>query len=170
MKKLLALLLILGMASMANAAISLTVAGADVGPEVLISDLEGARIGVSSTEGGSSPLGYVIVEEGGAGVLADGVVVAAAGDPALAYTVPYTEAGWGAGFEWAAANTPTVAVTPGEWFNYALNGAAVGDVVSLFVDPEYGTPADTFTVIIPEPLTLSLLGLGGLALLRRRHA
>ena len=46
---------------------------------------------------------------------------------------------------------------------------SLGDTatISLFVDPEYGVPADSVAItIIPEPMTIVLLGLGGLFLRR----
>lgn len=48
---------------------------------------------------------------------------------------------------------------------------AEGAVIGTEVIAEPGAVLDTLTVIqIPEPMTMSLLGLGGLALLRRRRA
>jgi len=47
---------------------------------------------------------------------------------------------------------------------------SLGDTatISLFVDPEYGVPADSVAItIILEPITVILLGFGGLFL--RRH-
>ncbi len=48
---------------------------------------------------------------------------------------------------------------------------SLGDTatVSLFFDPEYGVPVDSVAItIIPEPMTVILLGLGGLFLRRRK--
>lgn len=64
---------------------------------------------------------------------------------------------------------PAIAVGPQFTINYS--GGVLGDTVtiSLFVDPEYGVPADSVAItIIPEPMTVILLGLGGLFLCRRK--
>ena len=48
---------------------------------------------------------------------------------------------------------------------------SLGDTVtiSLFVDPGYGVPADSVAItIIPGPMTVILLGRGGLFLRRRK--
>lgn len=60
-------------------------------------------------------------------------------------------------------------------FNLTNVSFAAGDYVEFIVANKYGLP-DTRAalsadiVLVPEPMTLSLLGLGGLALLRRRRA
>ena len=64
-------------------------------------------------------------------------------------------------------------------YNFAGLSLAAGDTVDFFVssdfdDSEPWTGGDHIVgisaVIVPEPMTLSLLGLGGLALIRRRRA
>ena len=51
------------------------------------------------------------------------------------------------------------------WTQRSLGDTAT---ISLFADPEYGIPVDSVAiVIIPEPMTVILLGRGGLFL--RRH-
>ena len=164
MRKILVLFLVLGMASAANATI------------IKVDDLEGESFEVDLqttitvvSEDTSSWLGYIIIEEGGAGSLENVVVLDAAGDSASAG--PYTEVGWGTGFELTAAATnenPPVAV--GNQFSLDYIGE-VGDTatISLFLDPEYTTPVASVNVtVVPEPMTVILLGLGGLFLRRRR--
>ncbi len=52
------------------------------------------------------------------------------------------------------------------WTQRSLGNTAT---IPLFVDPEYGVPADSVAIIIiPEPMTVILLGLGGLFLCRRK--
>jgi hypothetical protein len=61
-------------------------------------------------------------------------------------------------------------IAAGDQFSLDYVGA-VGDTatISLFVDPEYTTPVASVDVtVVPEPMTIILLGLGGLFLRRRR--
>jgi len=165
MRKLLLLFLVLGMASTANALL------------ITVDSLEGEsfEVDVQATvtvvsEDTSSWLGYIIVEEGGAGSLENVTVLDDAGNNASAS--PYTEAGWGTGFELTASALPGIdpPIAAGNQFSFDYFGA-IGDTatISLFVDPEYTTPVASVNVtVVPEPMTVILLGLGGLFLRRRR--
>ena len=165
MKKLLVLFLVLGLASAANAML------------IKVDEQEGDsfEVDIKSTitvvsEDASSWLGYLIIEEGGAGSLENVVILDAAGDIGAASA--YTEAGWGTGFELSASMSPTgvPAVAAGSQFSFDYVGA-VGDIatISLFTDPEYATPAASVNVtVVPEPMTVILLSLGALFLHRRR--
>lgn len=56
-------------------------------------------------------------------------------------------------------------------FTMNYSGGVLCDTatISLFLDPEYGVPADSVAItIIPEPMTVILLGLGGPFLRRRK--
>ncbi|MHC4325395.1 MAG: PEP-CTERM sorting domain-containing protein [Planctomycetota bacterium] len=165
MKKLLVLFLVLGLASAANA---LIIKVDDQTGEDFEVDVQ-ATITVVS-EDASSWLGYIIVEEGGAGSLGNEVILDAAGN--IASATPYTEVLWGAGYELTAAMSPAgvppIAAGPQFSFDYV---GEVGDVatISLFVDPEFTIPVASVNVtVVPEPMTVILLGLGGLFLRRRR--
>jgi len=165
MKKILVLFLVLGMASAANAML------------IKVDDQEGDsfEVNIKSTitvvsEDASSWLGYLIIEEGGAGSLENVVILDAAGDIGVASA--YSEAGWGTGYELSASMSPTgvPATTAGSQFSFDYVGS-VGDIatISLFTDPEYTTPAASVNVtVVPEPMTIVLLGLGALFLRRRR--
>ena len=168
MKRLVALLLVFGMASTANAVL-LQVDG------VPTTDVEIAE-GVTSLitivgEDASSWLGYIIVEEGGTGALSNVAILPAAGD--LAASEPYTEAGWGAGYMLTTAASPgsSQPISTGSQFNVNYSGGTLGQTakISLFLDPEYTTPVASVNVsIIPEPMTIALLGLGALFLRKRK--
>jgi hypothetical protein len=165
MRKMLVLILVLGLASAANALI-ITVDG-QTGESFEV-DVT-ATINVVS-EDASSWLGYIIVEEGGAGSLENPVVLDAAGD--IGSAAAYAEAGWGAGYELTAAMSPSGVppIAAGPQFSFDYLGA-VGDIatISLFVDPEYTTPVASVNVtVVPEPMTVILLSLGALFLRRRR--
>jgi len=165
MRKLLILFLVLGLASTANALL------------IKVDGLEGDFFEVDEqteitvvSEDTSSWLGYIIVEEGGAGSLENVAVLDAAGD--LGAAAPYTEAGWGTGYELTVsmgpAGDPPIAI--GDQFSLDYVGS-IGDTatISLFVDPEYTIPVASVSVtVVPEPMTIILLGLGGLFLRRRR--
>ena len=165
MRKLLILFLVLGLASTANALL------------IKVDGLEGDFFEVDEqteitvvSEDTSSWLGYIIVEEGGTGSLENVAVLDAAGD--LGAAAPYTEAGWGTGYELTASMGPAgdPPISVGNQFSLDYIGA-IGDTatISLFVDPEYTTPVASVNVtVIPEPMTVILLGLGGLFLRRRR--
>ncbi len=169
MKRLLLLMLVLGMASAANAAL-IQINGQDPGQAIDIAEGVTSVISVVS-EDTSSWLGYIIVEDGGTGALTDAVNLNAAGD--MGAVSAYTGAGWGAGYELIASmgqgGVPAIAV--GQQFTINYSGGVLGDTatISLFLDPEYGVPADSVAItIIPEPMTVILLGLGGLFLRRRK--
>ena len=165
MRKLLVLILVLGLASAANAML------------ITVDDQEGESFEVDLTttitvvsEDTSSWLGYIIVEEGGAGSLENVVVLDAAGD--LGAAEAYTETGWGTGYQLSASMGPAgdPPIATGSQFSLDYVGE-VGDTatISLFLDPEYTTPvASVNLTVVPEPMTVLLLSLGALFLRRRR--
>jgi hypothetical protein len=165
MRKLLVLTLVLGMATAANAVI-VNVNGQT--GEVLVMPGEVAAITVVS-EDTANWLGYLIVPEGQAGALSNAAVTDLAGDAALAGAAAYTEAGWGAGYELATGGTASTPAGVGVQFtlDYSYADYVEGTTLQLFVDPDYDVPAAAVS-IIPEPMTVVLLGLGGLFLRRRK--
>lgn len=165
MGKILVLFLLLVLSSAANA---MLIKVDDVEGESFEVDIETTITVVS--EDASSWLGYIIIEEGGAGSLENPVILDAAGD--LGAAEAYSEAGWGTGYQLSASMSPSgdPPIAAGSQFSLGYIGA-VGDTatISLFVDPEYTTPVASVNVtVIPEPMTILLLGLGGLFLRRRR--
>jgi len=184
MKKLIVLSLMLGIASVANATIlQLSVDGVtngDATQEITINVCDYVVIDIHGPA--DSPLlGYIIIEEDGGedgGEWVDGsynevnypVVHAAAGD--MAGVVAYTESGWGDGYEVTADYTPYSSIEDGLWFEFLFHCTKMDETVTISLwddDLGYETPVDTIIIHqIPEPMTIALLGLGGLLLRRRR--
>ena len=168
MKRLVALLLVFGLASTANA-VMIQVDGVSAA-DVEIAEGATSLITVVG-EDTSSWLGYIIVEESGVGALTNVEILPAAGD--LAAAEPYTEAGWGAGYMLTAAESPgsSTPISTGSQFNVNYSGGTMGETatISLFLDPEYTVPAASVNVsIVPEPMTIALLSLGALFLRKRK--
>jgi hypothetical protein len=164
-RKLLVFVLVLGFASAANAVL-IQVDGLS-GESVEVQ--QNATITVVS-EDSLNWLGYIIIEEGGQGALINPAGTALAGDPALAGATPYTEVGWGTGYELTVAGSASFPVGAGTQFSFDFTGIP-GDTarISLFVDPEFVVPVSSVALnVIPEPMTIMFLGLGVLFLRRRK--
>ncbi len=73
---------------------------------------------------------------------------------------------------WAIMDlTPPYSYPDGVWLTLNYHDAVVGDVVTLYdggIDGSNWVTLDSVT-IVPEPMTLALLGLGSLMLLRRKR-
>jgi hypothetical protein len=168
MKRLVAMLLVICLASTANAVL-LQVDGVSA-TDVEIA--EGAVLTITVVgEDASSWLGYLLVDPGGAGALSNPQVLPAAGE--LATAVPYSDPD-GTGYMLTTAASPVAGTEPisaGDQFNLDYSGGTAGQsaTISLFIDPEYSTPAATLNVsIVPEPMTIALLSLGALFLRKRK--
>ena len=166
MKKLLVLILVLGLCSTANAAtVQIEVNGSDPGSSVSVTT--GDTIQLVSYSGSETWNGMILVTNT-SNSLADGaVVVANAGD--LGLISAYSYAGYGDGYTMAADYLST-APQSGVQFTMTISGDIddTGTIV-FWTAADWVTPHDTLSyTIIPEPMTIALLGLGGLLLRRRR--
>jgi hypothetical protein len=163
MKKLLTLLLVLSLASTASAALSLG------GATTVVQG--GTAIVTISSDNANAWTAYVDDTDGSVGTL--GAVTAvtalpAAGDDAAVVLT----AGYAYAIDAADAGEP-FNIASGIQFNLTVSAGshAVDDVITitLYAD-DWSEVIDTqaVTVITPEPMTIALLGLGGLFLRRRK--
>lgn len=158
MKKLLVLVLVLGLATAANAFVA----------DLTGDNTEGAGSqSVDITSGGDI---YLMVAIQGSGTIAITGGVAAPPDSALLAT--NADAGidgiYGQGEVWIMANIATSVYSDGSWLSISYSDAVAGDVVTVYdYDGDVTFTALDSITIIPEPMTLALLGLGGLFIRRK---
>ena len=172
MKKVLVLMLVLGCASMATAGLSLYVNGAPAETSTIsIYPSDYIMIGVYSD--GTMPDG----KHSGAVIL----------DPSALGQYPVLGAWTGATVDYDTVITGHYVVAPGGpvgifyhtsavlgevlpaglWSEFEFHCNGVGDIDILLAD-DAGAPAFLTIHQIPEPITMALLGLGGLFLRRRK--
>ena len=179
MKKLLILMLVLGMASLASAT-----------PVMVVSNTTptlGSTFTVTISGTSAEASGTDYIGGGYAGVLAldydnytDG-----ADNPYISFVnvtvTPTIAAGAGAGMSDSTGNVQWIAayginpadetrdVDEGLWFTWTLNADSLGTTMVDFLNAGWtATIDDQLVTVIPEPVTIALLGLGALFLRRRK--
>ena len=172
MKKFLAFVLILGMASMANAALTITVSQSGdqgtyvpgVSSEIFLQPTETIWLGINQdTPDVQYDASLIIVA--GPGSFTGGYVIDLEHAIPEAYVYPYN-----AQISYAFNSTPAIRQFPaGTGFGFEFHCDDLGPVEIVLT--ELATGATDVLIIhqIPEPMTMALLGLGGLALIRRRR-
>lgn len=176
MRKLLILMLVLGLTSVANATLYLDWGGDDTVSETTVATSTTVSISVNSDTvldwAGYLVIYYPDLDEGS---LSNGAKTAAAGDMASIAWDEYVSSppAWYdyQGYFLVAAESPEPAVpmTTGTWFTADFHCDTEGTLVIVLEDAGTGNQLDSIIVHqIPEPMTIALLGLGGLLLRRRK--
>jgi len=172
MKKILVLMLVLGLATAANATMSLTIQ--DVPSSMEVDD--SAVIAINDSVGyvSGDDLYFVLVADTGLATISGGSVMADTQDTSILGTA--TGIGYdgtlGDGIGGYVGSTGGTAFGPGDYiYDIDLAADAQGTVTVYLlttVDFAEWTTADSAEVTItPEPITLALLGLGGLFIRRK---
>lgn len=159
MKKLLILALVFSMTSAASAALSL-------GGATTV-DQTGTAIVTVSSDDTSGWFGYIGYDAGVTGMVATSL----AGQDSYVLVDPYGYTGY---FEIQAADMsdPFDSVQPGVQFEITVAGLGnpLGTVYTIDRwNSDWDTVLESVQVtVVPEPMTIALLGFGGLLMLRRR--
>ena len=179
MKKLLVLTLVLGMASLASASLSIVIDGVEVGGEITIAPSDTIMIGVcEDTDGSANYTGQaqVLISLATTDLASWTGVTEVYSPPAI---IPATDVWtyYGTGVDPSmdvyfgdfASGSPTDYALAGVFGELGLHCDGEGDVVITLMDSSMNE-LDTIVIhqLIPEPMTMALLGLGGLFLRRRR--
>jgi hypothetical protein len=162
MKRTLIVLLVLGLTSVANAALSWSlsevIVDVDVGPEVITINSDNAL-----------PYSEAWINDEAGAVIQSIVAMPSAGDGAVVKDPDASGyPGWWT-VEGADFNPDDGALESGAQYDVTLMGTQdqISNTYSVFLDT-YGANEELAVTIIPEPMTLMLLGLGGLFLRRRK--
>jgi hypothetical protein len=172
MKKLLALVVILGMASMANATVILSVNGQNAPDEITLKPSDVIDLDVHYTGDGKDWILYTDVSSLSQRLFSLGTPVKGPGIGDVGVIDMYEIADLDVMEISATMGHFSAAYNAGTIFTVPFHCEGQGDVfVQLWSDENgYEAPVDMLTIHqIPEPMTMSLLALGGLGLLRRRR-
>jgi len=162
MKKLVVLMVVLGLASLASAVPVLSIGGPS---SVAIGNTITLTVSSNNTEAYTAYVGFDPVA---AATITGVAATASAGEQAAVTASPYGYANY---FTIEAKDTsdPFNSVAAGVQFNISFKGLAQGAVDVLLFDNTFSTVVGTQRVTVtPEPATLAILGLGALLLRRKK--
>ena len=169
MKKVLVLMLVLGIASMATAGLTITVNGMPAeDSSIVLAPSDYVLIGLYNDGSVDQTIGYMAIESGpGSWTGVGGTYYPPSVPSAYATYIGFTS---GLGDTWVMINAePTVAkMGVGIVGEFEFHCDDIGEVVLVYSD-DLQQVHDTLIIHqIPEPVTMGLLGLGGLFLRRRK--
>ena len=159
MKKMLTLVLILGIASLASA----------VPVWTITEDAGVVTVSVSGNEG-QTVIGLAVDSGGVLSSFTAGPNAPASSSSVAILQEYYPELGTGEIWAMIHITTDTQVYVDGSWLtaSFAFAEGMTSATVKLYDTPESGGYTELASLVIPEPITMSLLGLGGLFLRRRK--
>ena len=168
MKKILVLMLVLGITSMASAALTLS------GPtQVVVGQTVTITLSADAESVAVGDYGYVYVGGPGADPVSMITMLTAMTD-GLMSGVNYTGNTYSY-FYFVGADSPADTTPPylsaGDWLTFDVTASVTPNlsVIGISVVSAMGYSGDSHNItVIPEPMTIGLLGLGGLFLRRRK--
>lgn len=166
MNKFLSLILVLGMAAGANAAIQLSINGAPAPDTYTMNVSDVITIDIMSDNTGAYGA-WLVLEDKSLGEWAnDMTILPAAGANATAVDWDADYPGW-----WevnAASFNPDLPIIAGVHFLIDFHCLGEGDVLITLRNYDESETDRVMITQVPEPITLALLGVGGLFLRRRK--
>jgi hypothetical protein len=167
MKKVLILLMVLGLASVSYAVPTVNLSWSVDTVELDIN--ETAVVTLNADNNANYNNKWVGNTAGTIAEIVDLEVLDAAGEDGTGVSQAPTYAGWWTVKAADSSGTPLDTIQTGPQYRLTIKGLAVG---SYTLNSDYygenGGTNDVLTIVVPEPITIALLGLGGLLLRRRK--
>ena len=162
MKKILVLMLVLGIASMATAALTLSgPTQVAVGGTITITVTADAE----SVDDFPGDYGYIYV---GSDSFSNVTMLSSMSDGDMSVIIIYAYDFYFKGLDDTGQSSPFLSV--GDWltFDVTADSTTQGNTITITLDSNLFADDTHVITVIPEPMTIGLLGLGGLFLRRRK--